>query len=129
MSADEVLLRLRDVARGSLRHFVVKGDDGDVWPDLTTEEAEAKFHLLKKIKPKRRVSTRKDDPWVETEVELELHDAVTALTLLGRHHKLFTDKVESTGPNGGPIQHSHEFSDLKDLPPEELEQRLRAALS
>lgn len=26
-----------------------------------------------------------------------------ALDMLGRHHRLFTDKTEHTGPNGGPI--------------------------
>jgi phage terminase small subunit len=35
---------------------------------------------------------------------LELYSAQSALELLGRHHKLFTDKAEITGANGGPIE-------------------------
>lgn len=32
-------------------------------------------------------------------------DKVKSLELIGKHFKLFTDKVESTGKDGGPIQH------------------------
>jgi len=103
MSADEVLLRLGEIARGSLKPFTKTRDD-DIWPDLTAEEAQANFHLLKKIKPKRRVGGKPGDEWVETEVEIEIHDPVRALELLGKHHKLFTDKTELSGKDGGPIQ-------------------------
>lgn len=103
MSADEVLLRLGEIARGSLQPFTRTRDD-DIWPDLTTEAAQAKFHLLKKIKPKRRVGGKPGDEWVETEVEIEIHDPLKALELLGRNHKLFTDKTELTGKDGEAIE-------------------------
>jgi phage terminase small subunit len=38
----------------------------------------------------------------------KLGDKRGSLELLGKHLKLFTDKVENTGPNGGPIQTSIE---------------------
>jgi phage terminase small subunit len=96
MSADEVLLRLGEIARGSLKPFTKTRDD-DIWPDLTADAAQEKFHLLKKIKPKRRVGGKPGDEWVETEVEIEIHDPLRALELLGRNHKLFTDKHEHGG--------------------------------
>jgi phage terminase small subunit len=96
MSADEVLLRLGEIARGSLKQFTKTRDD-DIWPDLTAAAAQENFHLLKKIKPKRRVGGKPGDEWVETEVEIEIHDPLKALELLGKHHKLFTDKTEHSG--------------------------------
>ena len=38
------------------------------------------------------------------ETDLELYSALDALALLGRHHKLFTDKTEITGKDGGKVQ-------------------------
>lgn len=37
-------------------------------------------------------------------VKIKLHDKVAALEKLGRHLKLFTEKHEHSGPDGGPIQ-------------------------
>lgn len=38
-----------------------------------------------------------------TNVKLKVGDKIRALELLGKHHKLFTEKHELSGPNGGPI--------------------------
>jgi phage terminase small subunit len=48
--------------------------------------------------------------------------------LLGKHKKLFTDKIESSGPNGGPIR----YADLSSLSDEQiaiLESAVSAACS
>lgn len=109
MSADEVLLRLGEIARGSLKPFVRRDQDDEIWPDLTSDAAQDKFHLLKKIKPKRRVGGEPGMEWTETEVELEIHDPMRALELIGKHHKLFTDKTELTGKDGGAIPLAIQF--------------------
>jgi hypothetical protein len=93
MTADEVLRRLSAQARGTLTPFLVESE-GAFFPDLRTERAQANLFLLKKAKFKRR-SFDGGNPRTETEVELELHDAQTALRDLGRHHKLFSDRTES----------------------------------
>ncbi len=36
--------------------------------------------------------------------KLKLGDKIKALELIGKHHKIFTDKTEHSGPNGGPIE-------------------------
>ena len=41
-------------------------------------------------------------------VTLRLGDKLRALELLGKYHKLFTEEIEHTGKDGGPIQ----FADL-----------------
>jgi phage terminase small subunit len=61
--------------------------------------------------------------------KLKLWDKGKALEMLGRHLKLFVDRLEHTGPNGGPIQTREDGMDLSTLTDEELEQleRLRQA--
>lgn len=99
MPASEVLLRLRDHARGSLKPFLT--EEGFI--DITTDAAQQNIGLLKEIEVEKRVGGPEDDPWTETKTKIKLHDPQSALVHLGRHHKLFTDKAEVSGPNGGPI--------------------------
>lgn len=91
MSADEVLLRLRDHGRGSLKPFLT--EEGFI--DITTDEAQQNIGLLKEIEVEKRVGGPEDDPWIETKTKIKLHDPQAALVHLGRHHKLFTDKTEN----------------------------------
>lgn len=94
MSADEVLTRLADQARGSLAPFLVTNERGDLQRfDLNDEQP---LHLLKKASVTKR--TYKDT--TEETVSIELYDAQAALNLLGKHHKLFTDVTEHTGDIG-----------------------------
>ena len=87
MGANEVLARLATMARGDVSVFLTI--DGDI--DFTTEQAKAHSYLLKKARVKRGV-TKTGEPWTETEIEL--HDPQSALVHIGRHLKLFTDKLE-----------------------------------
>lgn len=109
MGADEVLTRLTDHARGSIAAFIdISEPDAKVEAAKNMDEAHAvysgwrlnlaaakeadKLHLIKKLK---------SGQWGP---EIELHDSQAALQLLGKHHKLFADRVEHSGPDGGPIQ-------------------------
>lgn len=97
MSADEVLLLLADHAHANLKHFTNVTEEGFVYFDFNKPGALEHFHLIKKIKSKRsrRIEGRGDnaEAWEDESVEVELHDAQTALDKLGRHHKLFTDDM------------------------------------
>lgn len=109
MSADEVLTRLTDQARGSLAPFLRRTPDGDLRGfDLSDDKP---LHLLQKIS----ITTRrlKDDE-TEEKIALELHPVQGALTLLGKHHKLFTDKIEHTGKDGQPLFKVYEKTDAFD---------------
>jgi phage terminase small subunit len=98
MPAGEVLMRLADQARGSIGDFVKLNEKGD--PAVSFQPD--KLHLIKKLKTKTRTYTdmtlgsEEDEPIqvTETTVEFELYDAQAALALIGKHHKLFTEKVE-----------------------------------
>jgi phage terminase small subunit len=115
MSADEVLTRLTGQARGSLAPFLRRDADGDLFGfDLGETQP---LHLFKKASSTRRKQNGGDDKdetvTIET-VAIELYDAQAALQLLGKHHKLFTDKVEHTGKDGQPLFKVYEKTDAFD---------------
>lgn len=89
MSADEVLIGLADHARATMDDFV--DDGGDI--DVKQARERGKMHLAKKYKKTRKYF--KGD-LTEVSVEIELHDAQAARVWLGKHHKLFTDRVDMT---------------------------------
>lgn len=87
MTADEVLLRLAEQARGDMSDFVE--DLGSaVRLDLKKAIKAGKFHLVKKYS-----NTRQG-------VSVELYDAQAALVHIGKHHGLFVDRVEHGGEIG-----------------------------
>lgn len=90
MPANEVLHRLADQARGSLEDFIEVTAEG--WTiNLQKAKDAGKLHLLHEL------------GWTKDGPKIKLYSAAEALVNLGRHHKLFTEKHEHSGPNGGPI--------------------------
>ena len=100
MGVEEVLARLADQARASFAPFIRVSEDGVVDFDLSSPEAQDNFHLVRKFRLKRRrlVEGQEKDahPWEYEWIDIELHDAQTALIALGRHLKLFADKFPAT---------------------------------
>jgi phage terminase small subunit len=101
MSADEVLTRLADMARGDLADLMEITPTGFVFK-LMEKDANGnvvvnpKTKLIKKIKQKvttylSKKSDGEDREIIET--ELELYSAQEALALLGKHHQLFTENI------------------------------------
>lgn len=85
MAADEVLARLSDLARGDMADFITV-TDGEPVLDLAKAAQRGKLHLIK------RTWQGSSGGW-----QIELYDAQRALVELGRHHKLFTDRVKHNG--------------------------------
>jgi phage terminase small subunit len=121
MAADEVLGRLADHARGSMADFIKLNEKGQPFFDLEAARDAGKLHLVKKLKTKTRSinigrpdtekgntdsDAREDEEAgpdeaqandslsTEVTIEFELYDAQAALSLLGKHHKLFADKLD-----------------------------------
>lgn len=91
MSADEVLNRLAEHARADVGEYI--SDEGAI--DIAAMKAAKATRLLRKVKSTKRIGTNKDGgTWENTTVEAELHNAQTALELIGKTHKLFTERVE-----------------------------------
>ena len=92
MEADEVLERLSEQGRTDLMTFYTIDEYGLPQLDLRGNKP---THLLKKIKTKRTVITAENVETVVIESEAEVYSAQEALIALGRHHKLFTDKIQT----------------------------------
>lgn len=96
MSADEVLKRLADMARGDMGDFLDITSMGFV-VDLSGAVEKGLTHLIKKVKQRTTTSVSKDGTETEIhDIEIELYDAQAALVQLGRKHALFTDKQDIT---------------------------------
>jgi phage terminase small subunit len=101
MTANEALYHIAEIARGDIDNLV----DSMGNPDMEQARAAEKTGLIKKIRQRTITTTDKDGHGSETqETEIEMHDRLRALELIGKHHKLFTDKTEVTGAENKPIQ-------------------------
>lgn len=100
LSADEVLARLGDMARGDIADFV-----GIESPsDMLNEEYRGKTHVIKKVKRNVTITRTKDGGEIEHQyTELEMYSALDALEKAGRHHAIFTDKIEHSGDENKPV--------------------------
>ena len=78
LSAGEVLVRLGEQARSISKDYV--DDFGFI--NFKKLKADGLVHLVKKIKRNQQG------------IEVELYDSQAALVHIGRHHKLFTDRIE-----------------------------------
>ena len=129
MSAEEVQVELTKQARSDIGDFLTQSGDV-VMVDLPKALDAKSTGLIKKLSQTRTVRTRSEDDVEETvSTTIELYDKQAALVQVGRVHKLFTDKNEVTGKDGGPIQTEHtEKHDLSKLTSDQLRE-LRGLLA
>lgn len=119
ITADRVITEVAKLAFGDLRQLF--DDKGallpvDKWPDgIAAAVASVEVDELFEGFGENRAQvgyTKKVKLWPKT----------TALELLGKHLRLWVEKHEHTGPNGGPIQTRDDGFDLSTLTDEELQQ-------
>lgn len=102
MHAEEVKLSLAEIARGDIADLMDITPAGFTFRLLLTDEdgnryVNPKTKLIKKIKQKVTTSLAKSADGEDREIietEIELYSRHEALRDMGKHHKLFTDKVE-----------------------------------
>lgn len=93
MTADEVLIRLAQHARGDMGDFLdISSMSFQV--DLSGAVEKKLTHLIKKVKQRTTTTIRNDEETETHDIEIELYDAQSALVQLGRVHGLFTDKSD-----------------------------------
>jgi phage terminase small subunit len=101
MSADEVLTRLAEHARGDMGDFL---DISSVAFQVDLDRAKdlGITHLIKKVKMRTTTTLSKEGVETEThDIEIELYDAHAALVDIGRYHALFTDNTKTDITSGG----------------------------
>lgn len=102
MSADEVLMRLASIARGSMEDFL----DVDGRIDLALARKNGKLHLIKS-----RSITKEGE-------RIELYSAYDAQVTLGKYHGLLVDRTEQGKP--GDFAPKPRWRDVTvELPPAE----------
>lgn len=70
---------------------------------------------IKKFRVKTETKLLPDGEKVPVDVvEVELHSKQAALDSIARHLGMFIDKTQLTGPDGGAVQHSFNFTVLTD---------------
>jgi len=82
MSANEVLSRMADIARGSAEDYLTIDKHGYAGLDLHKMKEAGKLHLVKKYSVTKNGTV------------LELYDAQAALVQMGKQHGLFPNKQE-----------------------------------
>ncbi|MCR4301812.1 MAG: terminase small subunit [Sulfuricaulis sp.] len=113
VKADSVLSEMSLLANSSIKHYVVD-DEGQV--QLAEGAPDGAMSAIKFIKRKTRVhyNSKGEVTSKDYDVELQLWDKPGSLKLMGRHVNLFPDRVEHTGPKGGPIEISEVRSVIVD---------------
>ncbi len=87
LSADEVLKALRDQAYPDFERIAQAFDGAETIPEVLRRANRLGLsHMIKRIKQMRDGS-----------LEVQFYDAQRALELIGRHHRLFIDRIEHSG--------------------------------
>lgn len=103
MSAQEVLVRLTEIARGNIGEFL-KINGFNIEIDLEKIKDKDSCRVLKKVKQRRSSYIDKQGNKVEsTVVEIELYDRLDAIEMLGKYHRMFVDRSENSDKGGVPL--------------------------
>lgn len=118
VTAERVVEELAKIGFANMADYMKVGEDGDPYLDfsgLTRDQAAA----LSEVTVDDFKDGRGEDAREVRRVKFKLHDKRAALVDLGKHLGMFKEKVEVSGPDGGPIQTEATF-DLESLTDEEL---------
>lgn len=118
VTAERVVEELAKIGFANMSDYMKVGEDGDPYLDfsgLTRDQAAA----LSEVTVEDFKDGRGEDARDVRRIKFKLHDKRAALVDLGKHLGMFKEKVEVSGPDGGPIQTEATF-DLESLSDEEL---------
>ena len=112
ISKERVLDELAKLAFSNMADYLKIGADGQPRVDfskLTRDQAAAIHEVVVETRTEER-----DDgpPIIITKTRFKLTDKRGALVDLGKHLGLFKERVEHSGPNGGPVE-MKQYSDIE----------------
>jgi phage terminase small subunit len=102
INADEVLAEIRRLAMSNILDYMRTQENGMAYVDfskLTREQAAA----IQEITVDEWIEGKGEDQRRVRRTRFKLADKRASLELLGRYLKLFNEKVEVSGPGGGPV--------------------------
>lgn len=103
MTQDTVLHEMSLLSHSSIDHYKVD-DNGNV--QLAEGAPAGAMRAVQSVK--RKITTRREqgsgDVIKTVDVEIKLWDKPTPLKIMGKQIGLFPDKVEHSGPGGGPLE-------------------------
>jgi phage terminase small subunit len=103
MEQDMVINEMAHLGFSCITHYAVDEETGDLV--LRDGAPLGAMAAVQSVRHRKRVRVDKDGAVVTTyDTAIRLWDKPKALFLLGRHVGLFADRIEHTGPNGGPIE-------------------------
>lgn len=112
VTQDRIILELARIAFSDLSNIVEWGPDGVVLRaigDLTEDQT----RTVQMVKSKVMTRYGKDgDEFSTVETQIKQHDKLRALDMLCRCHGMYIDKLEHSGPDGGPIPVENRTADV-----------------
>lgn len=106
VTIERVLGELAKVGFSNMQDYMKGGSDGDPYLDfsgLTRDQAAALCEVTVEDFRDGRGADARD----VRRVKFKLADKISALEKIGKHLGMFREKVEHTGPDGGPQHHVH----------------------
>jgi phage terminase small subunit len=112
ITKEHVLTELAKLAFANMADYIEIGADGQPRLDfsaLTRDQAAA----IHEVVTETRIEERDDGPpIIITKTKFKLADKRGPLVDLGRHLGLFKERVEHSGPGGGPVEVKH-YTDIE----------------
>lgn len=105
ITADKVLQEIAKLGFSNMQDYMRIDDQGLASIDLTMLTREQAAAITEITVSTRKDKTGDEDTSEVENVKLKLADKGVNLERLGKHLKLFTDRQELTGSNGGPLNH------------------------
>lgn len=121
ITQERVIEELAKVGFANMADYMKSGPDGDPYLDfsqLTRDQAAA----LSEVTVEDFKDGRGEDARDVRRVKFKLADKLSALEKIGKHLGLFKDRVELSGPNGGPVQ-------IDDVSADEAKRKLAALIA
>lgn len=103
VTVERIVSELAKVGFANMGSYLQATSDGDpffAYADLSDDEKAA----LAEVTVEDFTDGRGEDARQVRKIKFKLHDKLGALDKLGRHLGMFKDKVEHSGPGGGPME-------------------------
>lgn len=98
-----VLQELAKIGFANMEAYFRSNTDGDPVLDFSNLTSEQKA-ALSEVTVETYLEGRGEDARTVKKVKFKLHDKRAALVDIGRHFGMFKEKLEISGPDGGPIE-------------------------